>query len=90
MKALNKGFLANKGFTLIELMIVVAIIGILAAIIVPHFAGNKGNSNITHTYNGAVQSVCIEGYKWLITSRREPVQVLNTEGKPLTCGDNWQ
>ncbi|NLI90290.1 MAG: prepilin-type N-terminal cleavage/methylation domain-containing protein, partial [Epulopiscium sp.] len=39
MKKINKeGLRSEKGFTMIELIIVIAILGILAAILVPSFA----------------------------------------------------
>ena len=47
LKKLNE----NKGFTLIELMIVIAIIGILAAIAIPQFSAYRRRS-----YNSSAKS----------------------------------
>jgi len=70
------GNLAQNGFTLIEIMIVVAIIGMLAAIAVPNYVKSRGEaqrttciSNLQHI-DGAVQL-------WAMEAKKDPEQTVS-------------
>jgi prepilin-type N-terminal cleavage/methylation domain-containing protein len=82
--------LSKKGFTLIELMIVVAIIGILAAIAIPKFAEliRKSSEGASKGNLGALRSAMSIYYGDMEGSYPANITALTIGGKYLTVVPN--
>ena len=78
----------QRGFTLIEIMVVVVIAMIVLSMMATGFAGMRGNSNISYGINGMTESRCIEGYKFIMGTEGTPRQILDEFGKGVKCYPN--
>ena len=78
---LNKklGNRSRQGFTLVELMIVVSVIGLLATISIPNFIKARGTSQKNVCINN-LRQVSSAIHQWALESKKEP-------SSPVTADD---
>jgi prepilin-type N-terminal cleavage/methylation domain-containing protein len=78
----------QRGFTLIEIIIVV-VIGLMVLTMIANAIGfASGDNKISFGINGATESRCIEGYKFVIGQDGNARQILDEFGKGVRCYGN--
>lgn len=75
----------QRGMTLIEVIILIAIVAIVGSMLMAGFAGLSGNSNISIGVNGMMESRCVEGYKFVVDQNGHSRQILDEFGKGVRC-----
>ena len=81
----------QAGFTLIEIMVVVVIIGILAALVVPKVMGRPDQAKVT-VARGDLKAIASALEMYRLDNRRYPDTQLGLEAlvqRPASGADNW-
>lgn len=75
----------QRGFTLVELMIVIVIVLIVLSVIAGAVGSSSSNSNISWGINGMTESRCIDGYRFIVSQDGSARQILDEFGKGARC-----